>query len=213
MMNYRNMPPYGVCATPFKTLKKIKIESLEDILNLKGYEDERVKIIDILGIEKKKKEVDEKNILGITKKIIKEVIAVERSIDIKLLIKPTGETCVYSFISTSALIHMMKWIFEKLYSDEVIGFTGRNVANFIRKNLDNEFIILTSLEEFTRIGGALCGNGSDKIKTGIIIPKEHLKKVANGFEEINFWFTNIIGMESTDGESICLESVFSDWPW
>lgn len=211
MMNYRNMPPYGVCATPFKTLKKIKIESLEDILNLKGYEDERVKIIDILGIEKKKKEVDEKNILGITKKIIKEVIAVERSIDIKLLIKPTGETCVYSFISIGALIHMMKGIFEKLYSNEVIGFTGRNVANFIRKNLDKKFIILTSLEKFTRIGGVFCGNSSKEIKTGIIIPKEHYEDAIAGFKEQEIYFTNIIGMEYSDGISDCPGGSFSDW--
>jgi hypothetical protein len=193
-------------------MKKIVIEFARDVLELKGYEDEKIKIIDVIGISKVKEEVKKPGIFQI-KKAYEEVVYVDKITYVKALIKSTGETITFSFCGIDSLVYHMRELFEKLYSDEVIGFTGRNVANFIRKNLDNEFIILTSLEEFTRIGGALCGNGSDKIKTGIIIPKEHLKEVANGFEKINFWFTNIIGMESTDGESICLESVFSDWPW
>lgn len=189
----------------------MKIETLEDIFNLKDYEDEKIKIIDILGIRKEKRQVDVKGIFGTSKKVTKEIIVFSKNIDIKILIKPTNEMFVYSFIGVDILIHTIVELFRKLNSNEVIGFTGMKVANFIKKNLNRNFIILTSLEEFTRVGGVLCGNGSKKIKTGVIIPKEHYKDVIAGFEEGRNYLTNIIGMDYTDGIPDCPGSLFSDW--
>ena len=38
-------------------MKRIVIEFARDVLELKGYEDEKIKIIDVIGISKVKKEV------------------------------------------------------------------------------------------------------------------------------------------------------------
>lgn len=191
-------------------MKKIVIEFARDVLELKGYEDEKIKIIDVTGISKVKEEVKKPGIFQI-KKAYEEVVYVDKITYVKALIKSTGETITFSFRGIDSLVYHMRELFEKIHSDEVIGFTGRKVTEFIKENLNKKFIILTSLEKFTRIGGVFCGNSSKGIKTGIIIPKEHYKDPIAGFKEQEIYFTNIIGMEYSDGISDCPGGSFSDW--
>lgn len=191
-------------------MKKIVIEFARDVLELKGYEDEKIKIIDVTGISKVKEEVKKPGIFQI-KKAYEEVVYVDKITYVKALIKSTGETITFSFRGIDSLVYHMRELLEKIHSDEVIGFTGRKVTEFIKENLNKKFIILTSLEKFTRIGGVFCGNSSKGIKTGIIIPKEHYKDAIAGFKEQEIYFTNIIGMEYSDGISDCPGGSFSGW--
>lgn len=48
-------------------MKKIVIEFARDVLELKGYEDEKIKIIDVTGISKVKEEVKKPGIFQIKK--------------------------------------------------------------------------------------------------------------------------------------------------
>lgn len=166
----------------------LNLKTEEEVLNLKNYEDNQIKIIET------KKEI----LKGSNYSYLK----------VGILIKKTGEK-IYHSGNLEFVKDKLAYLFYDITSGKTIGFSGGLVAYLINKSSHKDYIILKTCEDTLNINGFT--SKFKKVTTGRIIPKKHFKDFIEIYEGMKGVLTNVIGVESLNTISECTENLFSDW--